>query len=87
MVTQLPLAVLRSPPLSVVQFPATAFCSPPPIKMPIERGAAVFMGEPPITLGALPVGAVFWWGFALPIPPILAIVYTILIVMNWQNLT
>jgi len=40
-----------------------------------------------LALGALPVGAVFWWGFALPIPPILAIVYTILIVMNWQNLT
>ena len=34
----------------------------------------------------LPVEVVFWWGFALPIPPIFALVWTILILMNWQAL-
>jgi hypothetical protein len=32
-------------------------------------------------------GAVFWYGFALPIPPLLAAVRTALIVMSWQDLT
>jgi hypothetical protein len=39
-----------------------------------------------LALGLLPLGAVFWWGFALPIPPILAVVRTVLIVLNWQHL-
>lgn len=30
------------------------------------------------------VGAVFWWGFELPIPPMCAVVWTLLIVLNWQ---
>lgn len=34
----------------------------------------------------LPVGGVFWWGFALPIPPICALVWTILIILGWQTL-
>jgi hypothetical protein len=34
----------------------------------------------------LPVGAVFWWGFALPFPPVFALVRTILIVLNWRTL-
>ena len=34
----------------------------------------------------LPVGGVFWWGFALPIPPIFALVWTILILLGWQTL-
>jgi hypothetical protein len=34
----------------------------------------------------LPVGGVFWWGFALPIPPIFALVWTMLILLNWQAL-
>lgn len=34
----------------------------------------------------LPVGAVFWWGFALPIPPIFAVVWTALIALNWLAL-
>jgi len=37
-----------------------------------------------LALALLPVGAAFWWGFALPIPPIFALVWTILILMNWQ---
>jgi len=39
-----------------------------------------------LALVLLPVEAVFWWGFALPIPPIFALVWTILILMNWQAL-
>lgn len=39
-----------------------------------------------LSLVLLPVGAVFWWGFALPIPPIFALIWTILILMNWQVL-
>jgi hypothetical protein len=40
-----------------------------------------------LTLVLLPVGAVFWWGFALPIPPVFALVWTALIVLNWQALS
>ena len=34
----------------------------------------------------VPVGGVFWWGFALPIPPLVALVWSLLIVLNWQAL-
>jgi hypothetical protein len=39
-----------------------------------------------LALALVPVGAVFWWGFALPIPPVLAAVWTILILMSWPAL-
>lgn len=39
-----------------------------------------------LSLVLLPFGAIFWWGFALPIPPILAVVWTVLITLNWQQL-
>ena len=39
-----------------------------------------------LALGLLPVGALFWWGFALPIPPMLAVVRTILIIISWRTL-
>jgi hypothetical protein len=39
-----------------------------------------------LALVLLPVGSVFWWGFPLPIPPIAALVWTILILLNWQAL-
>jgi hypothetical protein len=39
-----------------------------------------------LALALLPVGAVFWWGFALPIPPISAVVRTILILLSWRSL-
>jgi len=39
-----------------------------------------------LSLVLLPLGAMFWWGFALPIPPILAVVWTVLIMLNWQQL-
>ena len=39
-----------------------------------------------LALILLPLGAVFWWGFDLPIPPFFAAVWTILILMNWHAL-
>ena len=39
-----------------------------------------------LALGLLPVAGVFWWGFALPIPPIFAVVWTILILVSWPAL-
>ena len=39
-----------------------------------------------LALVLLPAGAVFWWGFALPIPPIFALVWTMLILLSWQAL-
>lgn len=39
-----------------------------------------------LALVLLPAGAVFWWGFALPIPPIFALIWTVLILLNWQTL-
>lgn len=40
-----------------------------------------------LALVLLPLGAIFWWGFALPIPPFFAVVSTVLIVLNWQHFT
>src|SRR5688572_135379 len=45
-----------------------------------ERSGAI------LALVLLPVGAVFWWGFALPFPPMFAFIWTILIVLGWQGL-
>lgn len=39
-----------------------------------------------LSLALLPIGAVFWWGFALPIPPIFGLIWTTLILLNWQAL-
>ena len=39
-----------------------------------------------LALVLLPLGGVFWWGFALPIPPIFALIWTLLILLNWQAL-
>lgn len=39
-----------------------------------------------LALALLPAGAVFWWGFALPIPPIFAVVRTVLILLAWRSL-
>ncbi|MEZ4770191.1 MAG: hypothetical protein R2844_17415 [Caldilineales bacterium] len=39
-----------------------------------------------LSLVLLPAGAIFWWGFALPIPPIFALVWTVLILLNWPAL-
>lgn len=40
-----------------------------------------------LSLGLLPLGAAFWWGFALPIPPVIAGLATVLMVINWGLLT
>jgi len=39
-----------------------------------------------LALVLVPAGAIFWWGFALPFPPMFALVRTILIVLSWQSL-
>lgn len=39
-----------------------------------------------LALVLLPAGAIFWWGFTLPIPPIFALIWTILILLGWQGL-
>lgn len=31
-------------------------------------------------------GAIYWWGFALPIPPIMALVRTALLVASWKTM-
>lgn len=31
-------------------------------------------------------GAIFWWGFALPIPPVFGLIWTLLILLGWQSL-
>ncbi|MBE2184250.1 MAG: hypothetical protein IAE89_12540 [Anaerolineae bacterium] len=45
-----------------------------------------YMSGAILALVLLPVGGVFWWGFALPIPPILAFIWTMLILLGWQTL-
>jgi len=39
-----------------------------------------------LALALLPVEAVFWWGFALPIPPLFAVARTILLLGWWRGL-
>lgn len=39
-----------------------------------------------LALALLPFGALFWWGFALPFPPLFALARTVLIVLGWQRL-
>jgi hypothetical protein len=40
-----------------------------------------------LALALLPVGAIFWWGFDLPIPPVVAILRTTLLLWSWRSLT
>jgi len=40
-----------------------------------------------LALALLPIGAIFWWGFALPLPPLAAIVRTALILVYWKTLS
>ncbi|MEA2647027.1 MAG: hypothetical protein QOE92_2110 [Chloroflexota bacterium] len=39
-----------------------------------------------LAFALLPFGALFWWGFALPIPPLFAIVRSLLILLDWRSL-
>ena len=40
-----------------------------------------------LALAVLPFGAIYWWGFALPIPPLFAVARTVLIIAGWQSLS
>ncbi|MBP7694148.1 MAG: hypothetical protein KA764_19650 [Anaerolineales bacterium] len=56
----------------------------------LEAGAGVLLwvgykSGAILALGLLPAGAIFWWGFALPIPPIFALIWTVLIILNWST--
>ncbi len=39
-----------------------------------------------LALALLPAGGLFWWGFALPIPPVVALVRTIMFLLSWSSL-
>jgi len=39
-----------------------------------------------LALALLPAGGFFWWGFALPFPPIAALARTLLIARSWRRL-
>jgi hypothetical protein len=45
-----------------------------------HRGGAI------LALCLVPAGAIFWWGFALPFPPLFALARTALIVASWRSL-
>jgi len=44
------------------------------------RGGAI------LGFALIPFGAFFWWGFALPLPPISAVARSILVVLGWKHL-
>lgn len=39
-----------------------------------------------LAIVSFPMGAVFWWGFALPFGPVFAVISTLLIILGWPNL-
>ena len=39
-----------------------------------------------VQFALLPIEAAFWYGFALPIPPVLALVRVVLVVLAWPRL-
>lgn len=55
----------------------------------VVAGVRVWGGHLDGAVGALvllPVEAVFWWGFALPIPPVFAVARTALLALGWRGL-
>jgi hypothetical protein len=40
-----------------------------------------------LALVTVPLGAVYWWGFALPIPPILVGISIVLVLLSWGTLS
>lgn len=55
----------------------------------VVAGLLLWGGRPVgavLAVALLPVEAVFWVGFALPIPPVLALVRTVLVVLGWGAL-
>jgi len=39
-----------------------------------------------LSLALLVPGALFWWGFDLPYPPIVAVIQTVLLLIGWSSL-
>lgn len=39
-----------------------------------------------VVIATLPVEAIFWWGYALPIPPLFGLVRLVLVVAAWPGL-
>ncbi len=39
-----------------------------------------------LALVLVPIGAVFWWGFDLPYPPVIVAASTILMLIAWRTL-
>jgi hypothetical protein len=39
-----------------------------------------------LSFAVLPLAAIFWWGFALPLGPPLALSSLILVILNWSSL-
>jgi hypothetical protein len=39
-----------------------------------------------VAIAAIPVEAFFWYGFALPIPPLLALIRVVLVIAAWPRL-
>jgi len=57
----------------------------------VEAGAGSLLWEGHrsgaiLAIGILPAGLAYWWGFALPIPPLLAVARTVLILVGWNQL-
>jgi hypothetical protein len=55
----------------------------------LVAGALLWRGQRSgavLAIATIPPGAVYWWGFALPYPPVLAVVRTVLIVLAWSRL-
>ncbi|MGL6278754.1 MAG: hypothetical protein ACRC50_04265 [Gaiella sp.] len=40
-----------------------------------------------LALALVPAGALFWWGFALPVGPLLATVSAVLVLRAWKDLS
>ncbi len=40
-----------------------------------------------LALALVPAGALFWWGFALPVGPLLAAVSAVLVLRAWKDLS
>ncbi len=40
-----------------------------------------------LALALIPIEAIFWYGFALPIPPVLAVIRVVLVIAGWKALS
>ena len=40
-----------------------------------------------LSFAVLPLAAVYWWGFALPFGPLLAVASTVLVIADWSSLS